>query len=90
MIDVSFSCLLIITTTITIMMINDCGRLHHDNKNVIRNFLFLGFQPIAPGALQILMMMVIVAIVVVLLVIVIVHLDPVDCDGGDGHCDHGH
>jgi len=24
-------------------------RLHHDNKNVIRNFLFLGFQPIAPG-----------------------------------------
>merc|ERR1712098_367511 len=22
---------------------------HHDNKNVIRNFLFLGFQPIAPG-----------------------------------------
>ena len=88
MIDVSFSCLLIIT--ITIMMTNDCGRLHHDNKNVIRNFLFLGFQPIAPGALEILIMMVIVAIVVVLLVIVIVHLDPVDCDGGDGHCDHGH
>ena len=24
-------------------------RLHHDNKNVIRNFLFLGFQPLAPG-----------------------------------------
>jgi len=24
-------------------------KLHHDNKNVIRNFLFLGFQPIAPG-----------------------------------------
>lgn len=24
-------------------------RLHNDNKNVIRNFLFLGFQPIAPG-----------------------------------------
>jgi len=24
-------------------------RHHHDNKNVIRNFLFLGFQPIAPG-----------------------------------------
>ena len=69
MIDVSFSCLLIIT--ITIMMTNDCGRLHHDNKNVIRNFLFLGFQPIAPGALEILIMMVIVAIVVVLLVIVI-------------------
>jgi hypothetical protein len=22
---------------------------HHDNKNIIRNFLFLGFQPIAPG-----------------------------------------
>ena len=30
-----------ITSTIT--------RLHHDNKNVIRNFLFLGFQPLAPG-----------------------------------------
>ena len=26
-----------------------CFRLHHDNKNVIRNFLFLGFQPLAPG-----------------------------------------
>jgi len=24
-------------------------RQHNDNKNVIRNFLFLGFQPIAPG-----------------------------------------
>jgi len=24
-------------------------KLHHDNKNVIRNFLFLGFQPLAPG-----------------------------------------
>jgi hypothetical protein len=24
-------------------------RLHNDNKNVMRNFLFLGFQPIAPG-----------------------------------------
>jgi len=24
-------------------------KLHHDNKNVMRNFLFLGFQPIAPG-----------------------------------------
>lgn len=24
-------------------------RHHNDNKNVIRNFLFLGFQPIAPG-----------------------------------------
>jgi len=22
---------------------------HHDNKNIIRNFLFLGFQPIGPG-----------------------------------------
>ena len=28
---------------------NLCFRLHHDNKNVIRNFLFLGFQPLAPG-----------------------------------------
>jgi len=24
-------------------------KLHHDNKNVIRNFLFLGFQPLTPG-----------------------------------------
>lgn len=24
-------------------------RMYHDNKNIIRNFLFLGFQPIAPG-----------------------------------------
>lgn len=24
-------------------------KAHHDNKNVIRNFLFLGFQPLAPG-----------------------------------------
>jgi len=24
-------------------------KLHHDNKNVIRNFLFLGFQPLSPG-----------------------------------------
>jgi len=24
-------------------------KLQHDNKNVIRNFLFLGFQPLAPG-----------------------------------------
>lgn len=28
---------------------NSPPRLHHDNKNVIRNFLFLGFQPLAPG-----------------------------------------
>jgi len=26
-----------------------CLDRQHDNKNVIRNFLFLGFQPIAPG-----------------------------------------
>lgn len=24
-------------------------KAHHNNKNIIRNFLFLGFQPIAPG-----------------------------------------
>jgi len=27
-------------------------KLHHDNKNVIRNFLFLGFQPLTPGLIS--------------------------------------
>merc|ERR1711974_294450 len=51
-------------------MINDGGRLHHDNKNVIRNFLFLGFQPIAPGGLYILMIMVSVVMVIVVIVVI--------------------
>ena len=42
-----------IFVTFAITTTNNNGvRLHHDNKNVIRNFLFLGFQPIAPGAVH--------------------------------------
>ena len=53
-------------------MINDYCRLHHDNKNVIRNFLFLGFQPIAPGNHCYLFMTIMVTIVVIEVILVIV------------------